>query len=52
VASVLSIRVARNETVVEDQLIALDTLALMNLLLAAMAEGCYLCSLEMAWKIR
>jgi hypothetical protein len=31
---------------------ALDTLALMNPLLAAMVEGCFFYDLEMAWRIR
>ena len=44
--------VLRNEIVVEDELMALDTLALMNPLLAAMVESCFFCNLEMAWKIR
>jgi hypothetical protein len=30
----------------------LDTLALMNPLLAAMDESCFFCKMEMAWKIR
>ena len=41
-----------NEIVVEDELRALDTLALVNPLLAAMVESCLFCNLEMAWKIR
>jgi hypothetical protein len=40
-----------NEIVVEDELMALDTLALRNPLLA-MVESCFFCNLEMAWKIR
>jgi len=31
---------------------ALDTLAPMNPLLAAMVESCFFCNLEIAWKIR
>jgi hypothetical protein len=41
-----------NEIVGEDELRALDMLALMNPLLAEMVESCLFCNLEMAWKIR
>ena len=44
--------VPRNEILIEDELIALDTLALRNPLLAAMVESRFFCNLEMAWKIR
>jgi hypothetical protein len=40
--------VPRNEIVAEDELMALDTLALRNPLLAAMVESCFFCNLEMA----
>jgi hypothetical protein len=44
--------VPRNEIVVEDELMAFDTFALMNPFLAAMVESCFSCNLEMAWRLR